>query len=65
MLGTKVTILVEQDVDGWYQGFTDDYIHGKIKADGVHTYPIGSLVKGYVKSIDREDLVISIDSGIQ
>lgn len=48
--GQKVTILIEQIKDGYYLGFTDEYIHGKIEVKD-NEFKVGDLVEGTVKTM--------------
>lgn len=57
LIGKKAEILVEREVDGYYVGFTNEYIHGKIKKEDAD-YPIGSIIGGTVKEFDGESLII-------
>lgn len=57
LIGKKAEILVEREVDGYYVGFTNEYIHGKIKKEDAD-YPIGSIIGGTVKKFDGESLII-------
>lgn len=56
-LNKCVEILVEQEHDGWYEGFTNDYVHAKIKK-GTTEINIGDLIKGTVIDIQDNYLVI-------
>ncbi|WP_298706795.1 tRNA (N(6)-L-threonylcarbamoyladenosine(37)-C(2))-methylthiotransferase MtaB [uncultured Veillonella sp.] len=57
MIGKPAEILVEREVDGYYVGFTNEYIHGKIKKEATD-YPVGSIIGGTVTAFDGESLII-------
>lgn len=57
LIGKEAHILVEREVDGYYLGFTNEYIHGKIKK-GATDYPVGSIIGGTVTAFDGESLII-------
>lgn len=58
-VGSTTTLLIERERDGWYEGFTDNYIHGKIKREG-HEFAIGSIVTGTIDHFDGEFFHITI-----
>ncbi|MDY3974732.1 MAG: tRNA (N(6)-L-threonylcarbamoyladenosine(37)-C(2))-methylthiotransferase MtaB [Veillonella caviae] len=57
LIGKEAHILVEREVDGYYLGFTNEYIHGKIKKEATE-YPVGSIIGGIVTAFDGESLII-------
>lgn len=59
LIGKEAHILVEREVDGYYLGFTNEYIHGKIKK-GATDYPVGSIIGGTVTAFDGESLIIEL-----
>lgn len=58
-IGDEVSILIEQIKDGFYLGFTDDYIHGKIPV-GDTSFTIGQIVKGRVESVIEDTYLIKM-----
>lgn len=59
IIGTKATILIEQEKDGYYLGFTDEYIHGKIVATGKN-FKIGDLVEGTITTMKDGTFYIEV-----
>lgn len=59
LVGQKVTILIEQEKDGYYLGFTDEYIHGKIEAKDKQL-KVGDLVEGTVEKMIDGTVYVSI-----
>lgn len=59
MVGKKATILIEQEKDGFYLGFTDQYIHGKIKAKD-KKFKVGELVEGTVEKMINGTVYINV-----
>lgn len=57
LLGKTVTILVEQEVDGQYLGFTNDYIHGTISKELINCQ-VGDIVSGIVTAVANEKVVV-------
>jgi len=58
-LNGTVELLIESEDENFYYGFTDDYLHGRIKKDGV-PFEIGQMVSGKVTTIDGEYLLVQI-----
>lgn len=58
LVGKPAEILIEREEDGWYEGFTNEYIHGRIKK-GDAEYQIGDIVGGTVVSVDGEFVTIA------
>lgn len=58
LVGKPAEILIEREEDGWYEGFTNEYIHGRIKK-GETEYQIGDIVGGTVVSVDGEFVTIA------
>lgn len=56
MVGKKVAILVEQEKDGYYEGYTDSYVHGRIKKTKEHA--IGDIVEGIVQGMEGDSFQI-------
>lgn len=57
LLGKTVKILVEQEVDGQYLGFTNDYIHGTISKELINCQ-VGDIVSGIVTAVANEKVVV-------
>lgn len=55
-IGKPGEILIEKEEDGYYIGLTNEYIHGKYKADGNHA--VGDLVGGTIVGLDGDFVVI-------
>lgn len=58
-LGKFTTVLIERERNGWYEGLTDNYVHGKIKK-GNRELQIGSIIGGTAVSFDDEFFTIDI-----
>ncbi|WP_276771319.1 tRNA (N(6)-L-threonylcarbamoyladenosine(37)-C(2))-methylthiotransferase MtaB [Veillonella seminalis] len=57
MIGKPAEILIEREEDGYYLGFTNEYIHGKIKK-GTTAHDVGTIIGGTVTAFDGETLII-------
>lgn len=57
MIGKLAEILIEREEDGYYLGFTNEYIHGKIKK-GTTAHDVGTIIGGTVTAFDGETLII-------
>ena len=57
MIGKPAEILIEREEDGYYLGFTNEYIHGKIKK-GITAHDVGTIIGGTVTAFDGETLII-------
>lgn len=57
MIGKPAEILIEREEDGYYLGFTNEYIHGKIKK-GTNAHDVGTIIGGTVTAFDGETLII-------
>lgn len=57
LIGQTVEILVEQEVDGQYLGFTNDYIHGTINKELINCQ-VGDIVTGVVTAVADEKVVV-------
>lgn len=57
MIGKPAEILIEREEDGYYLGFTNEYIHGKIKK-GTPAHDVGTIIGGTVTAFDGETLII-------
>lgn len=57
MIGKPAQILIEREEDGYYLGFTNEYIHGKIKKDE-RSYEVGTIIGGTVVALDGETVII-------
>lgn len=57
MIGKPAEILIEREEDGYYLGFTNEYIHGKIKK-GTTAHATGTIIGGTVTAFDGETLII-------
>lgn len=57
MIGKPAEILIEREEDGYYLGFTNEYIHGKIKK-GTTAHEVGTIIGGTVTAFDGETLII-------
>lgn len=53
MIGKPAEILIEREEDGYYLGFTNEYIHGKIKK-GTTAHDVGTIIGGTVTAFDGE-----------
>ena len=57
MIGKPAELLIEREEDGYYLGFTNEYIHGKIKK-GTTAHDVGTIIGGTVTAFDGETLII-------
>ena len=57
LIGQQVDILVEQELNGQYLGFTNDYIHGTINKELIDCQ-IGDIVTGVVTAVVDEKVVV-------
>lgn len=57
MIGKPAEILIEREEDDYYLGFTNEYIHGKIKK-GTTAHDVGTIIGGTVTAFDGETLII-------
>ena len=57
MIDKPAEILIEREEDGYYLGFTNEYIHGKIKK-GTTAHDVGTIIGGTVTAFDGETLII-------
>ena len=57
MIGKPAEILIEREEDGYYLGFTNEYIHGKIKK-ATTAHDVGTIIGGTVTAFDGETLII-------
>ena len=57
MIGKPAETLIEREEDGYYLGFTNEYIHGKIKK-GTTAHDVGTIIGGTVTAFDGETLII-------
>ena len=57
MIGKPAEILIEREEDGYYLGFTNEYIHGKIKK-GTTAHDVGTIIGCTVTAFDGETLII-------
>lgn len=57
LVNKPAEILVEREHNGWYEGFTNEYIHGKIKKGQRSCVP-GDILGGTVKEIAGEFVIL-------
>ncbi|SUP41056.1 tRNA (N(6)-L-threonylcarbamoyladenosine(37)-C(2))-methylthiotransferase MtaB [Veillonella criceti] len=57
MIGKRAEILIEREEDGYYLGFTNEYIHGKIKKDE-SSHEVGTIIGGTVVGLNGETVII-------